>query len=66
MKEIDQAIERSSLGTLKARAARQTVSRANATRIVAASKDVENNLRVGWGETPTPAPIRRRGGSNRT
>lgn len=37
MSKIERAIERSSLGTKKAQAARRSVSRASATRIVAAA-----------------------------
>lgn len=66
MTRIDRAIEKSSLGTRAARAARQTVPRANATRIVDASRAVERKERPSWGKAEGSAPIPRRGRSNET
>lgn len=64
MSKIERAIERSSLGTHKAKAARRSVPQTSATRIVAASQALKTGREVGWGVAPRSAPTRRRGGSN--
>ena len=47
MSKVGRVIERSSLGTSKAQAARRSVPRANAARIVAASTKVRTSRDVG-------------------
>lgn len=64
MSRIDDAIERSSLGTTKARAKRRTVPLASASRIVAAASTVKTTGR--WGKASPPAPMSGRGRSNQT
>jgi hypothetical protein len=61
---IEDAIERSSLGTTKARARRRTVPLASASHIVAAAATVRTATGR-WGKAEAAAPIRRRGRSNR-
>ncbi len=66
MSHIEEIIERSSLGSNKARAKRRTVPLSSATRIVAAAGTVSTTSTARWGKTGAAAPIGTRGGSNRT
>ncbi len=66
MSHIEEIIERSSLGSSKARAKRRTVPLPNASKIVAAAATVTTTSTGRWGKFATAAPRRTRGRSTRT